>query len=221
VTLRTGRVAALLGGLLIVGGCSFTLPGTTQGSGTVKTETRTVSGFTAVELAGSGDVQLDQTGAESLTISAEENLLPLLTSDVVDKTLKLGVKDNSRIDSSQPITYTITVRDLTGLDVAGSGSQTATNVRTTSLRVRVAGSGSVTATGTADAQDVQMAGSGAYHGTGLTSLTATVNSAGSGSADLAVRDRLDVTIIGSGSVSYSGSPQVKQSIRGSGSLQKK
>ena len=40
-------------------------------------------------------------------------------------------------------------------------------------------------------------------------------------ADIAVSDSLDVTVIGSGSVTYTGSPQVKQSILGSGSLQKK
>jgi hypothetical protein len=79
----------------------------------------------------------------------------------------------------------------------------------------------VTASGTADAQDIQIAGSGAYHGSALTSLTATVNSAGTGAAELAVKDRLDVKIIGSGSVSYTGSPTVKQSIIGSGTLQKK
>jgi hypothetical protein len=79
----------------------------------------------------------------------------------------------------------------------------------------------VTATGTADAQDIQMAGSGTYRGSGLASKTATVNSAGSGTAELAVSDRLDVKILGSGSVTYSGSPQVTQSVMGSGTLQKK
>jgi hypothetical protein len=220
VTPRLGNVAVLSIGLLLVGGCS-SLPGGTAGSGTSTTETRAVTGFTAIELSGSGDVQLKQTGTESLAITAEDNLLPLLTSEVVDKVLKLGVKDNANLDAKQPITYQVSVRELTGLDVAGTGSQTATDVKTSSLRVRVAGTGSVTASGSADAQDIQMAGSGAYHGSGLASLTATVNSAGSGAAEIAVKDRLQVTIIGSGNVTYTGSPQVQQSIVGSGTLQKK
>jgi hypothetical protein len=216
------RTAPTLGLLVVLSGCSVNLPFTsTQGSGAVRTETRTVSGFSAIQLAGNGDVKIEQSGTESLTISAEENLLPLLTSDVVDNELRLGVKDGARIDTTQPITYTVTVRDLTGLDVAGSGTQTATKVKTASLRIQVAGSGSITTTGTADAQDIQMAGSGVYRGSGLMSKTATVNSAGSGNADLAVTDSLDVKIVGSGSVTYTGSPQVKQSILGSGSLQKK
>ncbi len=216
------RTAAALGLLVVLGGCSVSLPGTsTQGSGAVRTETRTVSGFSAIQLGGNGDVKIEQSGTESLTITAEENLLPLLTSDVVNNELRLGVKDGARIDTTQPITYTVTVKDLTGMEVAGSGTQMATKVKTASLRIRMAGSGSISATGTADAQDVQMAGSGTYRGSGLTSKTATVKSAGSGNAEIAVSDGLDVTIIGSGSVTYTGSPQIKQSILGSGSLQKK
>lgn len=216
------RTAVALGLLVVLGGCSVNLPGTSiQGSGAVRTETRTVSGFSAIQLSGNGDVKIEQSGTESLTISAEDNVLPLLTSDVVNNELRLGVKDGARIDTTQPITYTVTVRDLTGMDAAGSGSQTATKVKTPSLRIRMAGSGSITATGTADAQDIHMAGSGTYRASELTSKTATVKSAGSGNAEIAVSESLDVTIIGSGSVAYTGSPQVKESILGSGSLQKK
>ena len=220
MTVRRTSLGMLLLALLLLGGCS-SLPGGTAGSGTSKTETRPVAGFTSIELAGTGDVQVKQTGTESLTVTADDNLLPLLTTEVVDKVLKLGVKDNTNLDAKQPITYQVTVRELTGLDVAGTGSQTATDVKTSSLRVRVAGTGAVTASGSADSQDIQMAGSGAYHGSGLASLTATVNSAGSGAAEIAVKDRLQVTIIGSGNVTYTGSPQVQQSIVGSGTLQKK
>jgi hypothetical protein len=222
MTTRSGTGVAVVGALslLLLAGCGVSLPGPTSGTGAVKTETRTVSGFTAVELGGNGDVTVQQNGTESLTISAEENLLPLLTSEVVDGTLKLGVKDGARIDSTQPIGYQITVKNLSGLDLGGSGNQTVTGVKTASLRVRVAGSGAVTATGTADAQDVQIAGSGTYRGIGLTSKTASVNSAGSGTAELSVSDRLDVKIIGSGTVTYSGSPQITQSVIGSGTLRK-
>lgn len=223
MTRLSGKGAAAVGvlSLLLLAGCGITLPGTTTGSGVVKTETRTVSGFTAVELAGNGEVTVQQSGTESLSISAEENLLPLLTSEVVDGTLKLGVKDGARIDSSQPITYQVSLKNLSGLDIGGSGNQTATGVKTTALRVRVAGSGTVTASGTADALDLQMAGSGTFRGSGLASKTANIDSAGSGTAEVAVSDRLNVKILGSGTVTYSGSPQVTESIMGSGTLRKK
>src|SRR5262249_20698204 len=45
------------------------------GAGGVRTESRQVSGFTAVELQGFGDLTIEQTGAESLTIEAEDDIL--------------------------------------------------------------------------------------------------------------------------------------------------
>ncbi|MEP6648961.1 MAG: DUF2807 domain-containing protein [Lapillicoccus sp.] len=180
-----------------------------------------MSGFTAIELGGLGNVLISQTGSESLTVSAEDNVLPLLTSDVVDKVLKLGIRRAPASTRTSRSPTRSPWKDLTGLDVAGSGSQSGSNIKATGLRVRVAGSGSVTLSGTVDTQDIQMAGSGAYKGSGMASVATTINSAGSGNAEVAVRDRLEVNIIGSGSVTYSGSPQIKQSVLGSGSLQKK
>ncbi len=55
MTVRRASVGVLLLALLSVGGCS-SLPGGTAGSGTSKTETRSVTGFTSIELAGTGDV---------------------------------------------------------------------------------------------------------------------------------------------------------------------
>src|SRR4029453_617014 len=70
------RVALALGiALLLLAACS-----TTRGSGQLATAQREVANFTKVELAGQGDVTIEQTGTESLSISADDNLLPLLTS---------------------------------------------------------------------------------------------------------------------------------------------
>jgi hypothetical protein len=51
-----------------------------HGSGNLQTETRTVRGFNEVELRDEGTLVIEQGAAESLTIAAEDNILPLLTS---------------------------------------------------------------------------------------------------------------------------------------------
>ncbi len=80
--------AIVLALLLVSSGCS-----TVSGSGNVVTETRQVSGFNRIDLAGSGEVTIQQGDAESLTIEADDNVLPRLTSEVSNSTLKL---DRSR-----------------------------------------------------------------------------------------------------------------------------
>jgi hypothetical protein len=74
-----------------------------------------VSGFTKVELTGVGELTIEQTGTESLKISAEDNLLPRLTSEVEGDTLILGEKSNTRIVTTKPISYTLTMKDISGL----------------------------------------------------------------------------------------------------------
>jgi hypothetical protein len=68
--------AAVLAALLLLTGCSVV-----NGSGQTKSETRTVSGFTGIELSGTGEVTIEQGDAESLTVEADDNVLPALTSE--------------------------------------------------------------------------------------------------------------------------------------------
>jgi hypothetical protein len=211
------RVAlAVLAVILLVTACSIT-----RGSGRQTTESRQVSGFTKIELSGTGEVTIEKTGTESLTISAEDNIVPRLTSKVSDGTLVLGTKANVTISPTKPITYAVTVKDLTGLAVSGSGTIRATNLSATALSIDISGSGSISMSGTVNDQDLEISGSGQYEAEQLTSKTVKASISGSGTASVLATDRLDVEISGSGTLTYSGSPQVQQEISGSGRLIKK
>jgi len=203
-------VAALA---LLLGSCAI---GTR--SGNVVSENRPVGGVTAVELSGAGEVMIEQTGSESLTIEADENYLPLLTSDVADGTLRLGTKSRAMLINRGPITYRITVKDLTGLAITGSGNMTVAKVSTTELRSRVSGSGVITVAGTTDTQRVDISGSGSFRAGELASRAAKVDISGSGDTLIKVSDSLDVRISGSGSVRYRGNPNINEHISGSGDL---
>lgn len=214
--MRWRRALALLAVGSVVTACSAT-----AGSGQLATQSRQVSGFTSVELTGVGELSIDQTGTESLTVSAEDNLLPLLTSEVEGDTLILGKKPNTRIVTTKPITYTLTMKDITGLAVSGSGTINAPKLSTDALRIEISGSGMITTAGNADDQSLEISGSGRYLADGLTTKTTTAEISGSGTASVVASDALDVKISGSGTLTYSGNPQVTQTVSGSGRLIKK
>jgi len=214
--MRWRRALALLAVGSVVTACSAT-----AGSGQLATQSRQVSGFTSVELTGVGELSIDQTGTESLTVSAEDNLLPLLTSRVEADTLILGKKPNTRIVTSKPITYTLTMKDITGLAVSGSGTINAPKLTTAALRIEISGSGVITTAGNVDDQSLEISGSGRYLADGLTSKTTTAEISGSGTANVVASNALDVKISGSGTLTYSGNPQVAQTVSGSGKLIKK
>jgi hypothetical protein len=214
--MRWRRALALLAVGSVVTACSAT-----AGSGQLATQSRQVSGFTSVELTGVGELSIDQTGTESLTVSAEDNLLPLLTSRVEGDTLILGKKPNTRIVTSKPITYTLTMKDITGLAVSGSGTINAPKLTTAALRIEISGSGVITTAGNVDDQSLEISGSGRYLADGLTSKTTTAEISGSGTGNVVASNALDVRISGSGTLTYSGNPQVSQTVSGSGKLIKK
>jgi hypothetical protein len=198
-------------------GAAFGTP-SIKGSGVVASEAREVAGFTDVRVNGSGEVVIEQTGDESLSVEAEDNILPLLETKVSDGVLRLGTKPNVSINTTRPIRYRITVKQLTGVGIAGSGSIRASGIETKTLAVNISGSGSAHLVGKADAADLRISGSGSYDAEKLQAGTVRVNISGSGGATVNATDRLDATVSGSGSVKYVGTPTVQKHISGSGSV---
>ena len=187
-----------------------------RGSGTVISETRNVSGFDRVVLHGSGEVMIDVTGTESITIEAEDNIMPLLSSDIGGGQLDLDVE--GRVSPTEPITYTITMKTLTSVEILGSGAVRATNIESPSVSVLISGSGNAEAKGTTGDLEVQISGSGNYDGMDLVASSGIVVISGSGSALVNVTDELDAQISGSGIINYLGAPTVTESITGSGAI---
>lgn len=236
-------VAIIAGTLLLaltLGACSITFPtvGVTQGSGTLKTETRSVSGFTSVVLSGIGTLNIQQTGIEALSIKTDDNLLPLLTSTVNGGVLTLGVKPVNNPRPTSGITWNLTVKSLTGITlsgagtinvqnlsatsltalVSGAGTINVQNLNTTSLTALVSGAGTLTISGSAPSQTVTVSGVGNYKGRDFATANTTVTISGTGSAIVAASATLNATVSGAGSVTYYGTPQVTKTITGVGSI---
>jgi hypothetical protein len=209
-----------VGLVIVVSACSSTTGAAVTGSGTLRTESRDVDGFSIIELTGSGNVIIQQDGTESLSIEAEDNLLPHLTSDVSNGTLRLGTKDGVNLDPNRAVTYRVTVEDLAGLQLSGSGSVTAAGITTPAISIDISGSGDVTVDGTADSQTVTLSGSGNYNAGDLGTRNSSAEISGSGDVTVHALDTLEAEISGSGNATYTGNPQVSQNISGSGELRR-
>ena len=214
--MRNPLPAVGLAVLLVLSACSVV-----SGSGQVATETRQVSGFTRIDLAGTGEVTVERGDSESLTIEADDNVLARLTSEVSDSTLKLGTKRGTTINTKNPIRYRVTVKDLTGVAVSGAGSVKGQGMTLQMFAVDISGSGMVQLSGSAVEQDIEVSGSGRYQAADLMSEKVTAEISGSGQIEIAVSRELTVDISGSGTITYSGDPRVEQSISGSGRVIKK
>ena len=190
-----------------------------KGSGTIKSESRSVSDFTGIEVSGNAKLIVEQGEREDLAIAADDNLLQYLTSDVEGSTLKLGTKGPTIIQPTAPITYTLSVKHLKTLGASGSVIVDAKGIRTDSLTVAVSGTGDISISGEADAQKIAVSGTADYKAEGFKTKDTSISISGSGKAVIAVSNRLDVEVSGAGDVRYIGDPTVTKNISGSGSVE--
>ena len=240
----TRRTTLLAAALLALGlaACGYDLGQVAgvQGSGNVKSESRDVHDFERVELAGIGTLNIAQGTAEALTVRAEDNLLPKIGSVVQRGTLTLAPVPGAILRPTKPIVFDLTVKQLRGIEVAGSGDVRASGLTTdqlvlgmsgsgslatsrttaSTITVQLGGSGTVTVSGQTSRQMVTISGSGSYVAPDLSSQQAVVGVSGSGSSAVNVSDSLTAIVSGSGDVTYRGTPRLQQHITGSGSVTK-
>jgi hypothetical protein len=189
-----------------------------SGSGSVVLEERDVSGFSDIELRGSGDLVVDVGTIESLTIEADDNLLALISTEV--RGSSLVIENEQSMSPSTDIVYRIEAIDFDGVSIAGRAEVVAPNVDCDTFSVSVAGSGSFDLDGSCDVLDVDIAGSGNVDADGLLVERADVSITGSGDVVVNASDELDVSITGSGDVVYLGDPATDIDIQGSGVVQR-
>lgn len=215
-------MASCLAALSIFAGCSFNIGSNgVRGSGIVKTESRKVSGFSSISSKSVGKVTVQQTGKESLTITADDNILPLLESRVADNVLYLTIAKDTHMNPTKPIEFVVEVKSLESLNIDGVGSIEVKDIQGKRLSVSLDGVGSMTIAGSVDVLDLSLSGVGSFHGEEFKTKQAKVRHSGVGSAVVNVSDQLDATVSGVGSVEYIGSPQVQKSGRGVGSVKKR
>lgn len=204
-------------------------------------EKRKVGDFSKISLSVSADVYLTQGDQTSLEIEASEKSLKYLITKVVGD--QLEIKWNKNNYSNGEITIRITIKDIEGLNIAGSGNIFANSpIHCKEIELNMAGSGSIAlkditaheiesnVAGSGDIilggsnpiseHTIDIAGSGNVEAKKLPAQEVTVNITGSGKCYVHAVKELEVNIAGSGDVYYFGSPKVEKSIIGSGDVEK-
>jgi len=210
------------------------------------TEKREVSNFNQVVLQDIGHLIITQGENEALTVEADEDLLAKIITEVRGEKLYLSLGKDwlDRLTSlatlfeNRQIKYNLTIKNITGVQIAGKGSLESASIQTDrlelkidgmgeaqigtltcqSLDVHIGGTGKVTASGQAIEQAIWIAGMGEYRTPELQSQKVKMQISGQGNAILRVQESLDVNIAGIGHVEYYGSPRLNQSIQGMGSI---
>lgn len=211
-------------------------------SGQTTTETRELTSFDRVALTGIGTLTIKPGSTASLTIKADKNLMPYITTEITGSELVIAIDAGARIlefgGADEP-TYELTAPSITGLKNSGSGTIEGgpfsggaftiedsgsgvvdlSDVNVLTLNTTISGSGEVKiGGGLTGAQVVEVTGSGSFEAPDLESKVAAARVSGSGSVELWATEGLDASVSGSGDVSYWGSPRVTEETSGSGEI---
>lgn len=241
-TSRRTWLVALAGGLVT----TTIARARTVGSGRPQQETRPLADIVAIAVAGPIDVSVRQAAQPALSLTADDNLLPLVETVVeagrLGPTLHIRLQRGATISTRQPIRAVVDVVQLQALSAAGSGHVQVAGLKSPRLNLRlagssearleglgvdhlelgIAGSGSVLATGSAGQLKLSIAGSGDADLKGLTADEVKVSIAGSGDAEVTAQKSLSVSVAGSGDVTYGGAVgTVSQSVAGSGKVRRR
>lgn len=210
-----------------------------KGSGVARTETRAVGDFHKITLGVGARLEIRQGPSEGLSITGDDNIVPLIETVVDNGTLKIRWADRVHGSTSyKSLNIVVNVTNVDSLNLSGSGEMHAAQLKAgdlratisgsgeiaidtleaNSLNISLAGSGTLTAAGHVNTLDATISGSGELAAAKLESRNARVTLQGSGDAAVWATETLNATIAGSGEVTYHGKPKVTRTIAGSGNV---
>lgn len=210
------------------------------GEGPLQTETRSRGSFSGIDMRISGNVQVKKDSVYKIEVTAQQNLLNEIETNIVGTNLVIKFRDGVRVRTHEEITVNISSPELSTLRLSGSGNVNVSGqwqsrnfwlelsgsgniymqrIAADYIDGKVSGSGNITVLdGTALEENLRITGSGNIDMLSVAARSAYTTTSGSGSMKLNVSDNLNVTISGSGSVYYTGNPAVSAKVSGSGTV---
>ena len=201
-----------------------------------------VGAFQQIEVAGPYDVEVKTGANPSVSARGSEKLLGRTLVEVKNGKLVIHPEKERGFhfgwSKHGKATFTVTVPQLSGATIAGSGDMRIDKVQGQSfkgtvagsggldvgsldvqtLKLTIAGSGAIRGSGKAQSADYSIAGSGEFEAGGIRTQNAKASIAGSGSIHANAAGTADVSIMGSGDVAITGGAKCKISKAGSGDV---
>jgi len=203
-------------------------------------ENRNLSGFTKVSFGVPGNMYINIGKEFKVELEGEKDLLEDIITEVSSGKLVIK-KETWRMNGNEKVTVYITmpevkgvgvsgsgraeVRDVVkteslGLSVSGSGKLYTTDIIASDLKCSISGSGNITlgGEGTVSMADISISGSGNFTGESAKLGSADISISGSGNCIINVTESLKASVSGSGDITYSGNPKIDARVSGSGKV---
>jgi hypothetical protein len=195
--IRTAALSATA--LLLATSCIWQPGDTVIGSGEVETMEVAVSEFSGVSVTGSCDVDIRTGESQKVELSAQQQVLDVMTCEVRSGILQIGFRPGFDVHTEKEISADIVVPALDYAGVTGAADFSISGAGQPALDICIEGTGDVSAF------DMEVD-------------DCTIRISGAGNCEVRVNRSLYVQISGVGNIYYTGSPALSSDISGVGNV---
>jgi hypothetical protein len=177
-----------------------------KGSGVAKTEKREVGAFKGVEVGGALKIEVTCQKAQGVEITADDNLLRYIKTEVRDGVLHIGTA-GVQFSASKTPRIIVTLPELNRVGVSGASQMKVANLKTDDFKINLSGAAQLDVSGTAQLVDANLSGACRLDGKDLKAANVDINASGASNADVYASAELKAEASGASKIHYYGSPQ--------------
>ena len=167
-----------------------------EGMGAITTETLYLDNFTGIHMEGADDVTISYGTEQKVEVTGHPNIISRIKTELSNDTWHMELERGNY--GAYELSYHLTLPYIEEISYDGSGN------------VKISGFMET------DYLELSLMGSCSFYGFSLSARSCQVDITGSGNCEITATNNLDVSIDGSGSVFYKGSPSIIDHISGSG-----
>ncbi len=179
--------------------------GGVKGSGNIKTETRDLPKFTAIDFGGAIEMEVTAGKAQSVEIETDDNILPLITTEVKGDTLYIS--SQKRYRNSKSVRVRINLEELNSLEVSGASKAVATDVRSDNFKVNVSGASKVKLAGEGASLTADASGASRVEAENFKAVKVAAHASGASRVLVFASETVKADASGASNVTYSGNPK--------------
>lgn len=219
-------IAALSVGILSALNCSvggfdgaFGFDGV-KGSGNVRSEKRTVSGFNKVRAGGAVQLEIAAQNDFSLEVESDDNLLPYIKTEIDGTNLKIFTE--GKIKTKNPIRIRISMPELVGLDVSGASNAAVSGVKAKAFDLEASGASKINIDGEVEILVIEASGASKIDAENLKTQEAVADTSGASKIVVSPTVKLKADASGASTIYYTGEPEsIDKNSSGASSIKQK
>lgn len=195
----------------------FSFNSSVEGSGNVIKQSREVAQFKAISVSGLFEVEFTAQKEYSVEVEADDNLLPIIRTEVKGGVLRISSRDG--ISKYSRLLVRVSAPDIESIRASGLANVKIADLKNSEFSVRSSGASKISVTGATTELEVDSSGASSVDAVALAAANADIDASGAAKIQVNVAEKLKVDASGGSRIYYVGNPaDIKKRTSGGSSV---